>query len=49
MPVAYGSGVLVELQGASMFGVGSQIQSQLGILECLGTRKLLRLVIILFI
>lgn len=49
MPVECDSGVLAERRGASMLGVGGQLQIQLGILKYLGTKKLLRRVAILFI
>lgn len=49
MPVECDSGMRAELQGTSMLGVGGQLQIQLGILEYMGTKKLLRRVVILFI
>lgn len=49
MRVECDSGMLAELRGASMLGVGGQLQIQTGLLEYLGTKKLLRRVVILFI
>lgn len=49
MRVECDSGMRAELPGASMLGVGGQLPIQLRILEYMGTKKLLRRVVILFI